>query len=504
MPSKKLRRSHAGFPTEIWELIFKKLSEEIPDHMQWFSYHFTEPEALPSQLLAIQKLRLVCRTFNNLASPLLCPYLYLDISYESIDRAKELLKNPRIARGLRGIQLSLAYRPENFAYSRSEFSRNWETKLRDACSGLKFELKQDTKPKYWEDNPSLYEKFQAKEKQEAMLSTLRNFAQYLGPVESRRGYEFFRSSHERHKEKHYEQFELLMSGSFVRQLAAALGQIRQPIALNFTDDVREKYNMNNYHLFLGDSRLADTFIQPQPWSEIKDGLLPARVLTELPIAISQAGGWLQSLKLSCPVKCCHMFPPLVPPEHSMIQLRDAFKFLRVVDVSRPGGWCMYTSALLSSGSLRYVRIRRRQSRHSDASCNRPVCERERRRARSFRTNKSTVKSLRIEHATISQAELEQMLGMLSPRCKDIRISSVRITFGSWFKIVESLRIKAGSRIGNGKCKLRFANLSGGGFPQRPRIGIHEDIQRQLAEYDEKMKRVLDYIAGKHVDKWWSV
>lgn len=496
-------------PTEIWALTFEKLSEEIPDHIQWFSIYDRDPESRPWQLLAIQNLRLVCRTFCNLASPLLCPYLYLEISYESIDRAKGLLKNPRIACGLRGIRLSLAYRPGLLASSRSQFSLHWEVKLENACLELGMELEEDNKPFSWEDNPGLYEKLQAVEKREDMIRTLGNFGQYLGPVNSTSCYNFFRSSHELYKEKHWEQFELLMSGSFVRQLAAALGRVRQPLALHFTDDIQKRYSMMNHRLFLGDTGLADAFIQPPPWNDDKTpGLLPARVLTELPIAIAQAGGWLQSLKLSCPIyRCCHIFPPGVSPERSMAELRSAFRFIRVAEVSCPGHWCAYTSALLSSRGLRHVRIGPGQSRYANSSCPQPNCKRERRRGRWLRTAEPTVRSLRIEDVTIFQAELVPMLSMLSPRCKDIWISSLKSPYCNWSEIIEVLRRKAGSRIASGKCKLHFTALNGGEFPQRPRPprgnDNDEDYERELAEYDGKMKQVLDYIAGKDAEKWWS-
>ncbi|CAI6091838.1 unnamed protein product [Clonostachys chloroleuca] len=362
-----------------------------------------------------------------------------------------------------------------------------------------------------EDGPGRDEELQAAEKREGMIKTLGNFGQYLGPVNSTSQYNFFRSSHELYKEKHWEQFELLMSGSFVRQLAAALGRARQPIALHFTDDVQKRYSLTNYRLFLGDTGLADAFIQPPPWNGDKtNGLLPARVLTELPIAIAQAGGWLQSLKLSCPIyRCCHIFPPgVLPPERSMTELRSAFKFLRVVEVGTPGYFCAYTLALLSSRSLRHVRTGPGwpwESVHT--RCGQPVCNRERRRARWLRTVEPTVRSLRIEDNTILQTELGQILSMLSPRCKDIWISSLKSPSCNWSEMIEILRRKAGSRIASGKCRLHVSGLKGGGFPERPRppqrSDIDEDYERELAEYDGKMRQLLDYIAGNDVEKWWS-
>lgn len=85
------------------------------------------PSQIPSvteanqPLLTIYNTRQVCRLFNTAASPLLCPFLNLKLDQESLDRAKILLANLRIASGVVGIQASLECRPIELAEDLKQF-----------------------------------------------------------------------------------------------------------------------------------------------------------------------------------------------------------------------------------------------------------------------------------------------------------------------------------------------------------------------------------------------
>jgi hypothetical protein len=59
--------------------------------------------------------RLVCRTFNRLISPLLCPVVSVSLCPRSIDRLEGLSRNPLIAQGIRGVRITLLFRPRTIA-----------------------------------------------------------------------------------------------------------------------------------------------------------------------------------------------------------------------------------------------------------------------------------------------------------------------------------------------------------------------------------------------------
>lgn len=69
----------------------------------------------------IQNARLVSRRFNDLASPLLCPIVWVDIEQESLDKVEELSRCPRVAQGVRGIVVGLQYRPQELATDLARF-----------------------------------------------------------------------------------------------------------------------------------------------------------------------------------------------------------------------------------------------------------------------------------------------------------------------------------------------------------------------------------------------
>jgi len=80
----------------------------------------------------IQSARQVCQLFNQLASPLLCPILQVQLDQASLDLANDISRNPLIAAGVRGIQAVLDYRPEELA---TDLSRLKDQRKKD-LSGL--------------------------------------------------------------------------------------------------------------------------------------------------------------------------------------------------------------------------------------------------------------------------------------------------------------------------------------------------------------------------------
>jgi len=75
----------------------------------------TGAEEQAAARLEIQRLRLVCRLFKNVASPYLVPYVTVRISPESLERLEGLCISPAVARGIRGLQLDLRYHPRELA-----------------------------------------------------------------------------------------------------------------------------------------------------------------------------------------------------------------------------------------------------------------------------------------------------------------------------------------------------------------------------------------------------
>jgi hypothetical protein len=78
---------------------------------------------------AMQRVRLVCRSLCQLASPLLCPVLRVGLSYRSLDAVRHLSQNPFIAAGVRGIVVSLDYRPQELATDLTRYIKHQRNNL---------------------------------------------------------------------------------------------------------------------------------------------------------------------------------------------------------------------------------------------------------------------------------------------------------------------------------------------------------------------------------------
>lgn len=74
-------------------------------------------------------LRLVCREFNKIVTPFLCPVVAVDLSCASISRLEGLLANDLIARGVHGIAISLRFRPDSIATDFRKFHAHANTVL---------------------------------------------------------------------------------------------------------------------------------------------------------------------------------------------------------------------------------------------------------------------------------------------------------------------------------------------------------------------------------------
>ena len=81
----------------------------------------------------IQSARLACRLFHQLASPLLCPILQVQLSQASLNRIDNISRSPLIAAGVRGIQVVLEYRPRELAEDLSRF-KDYRKKDLDSIS----------------------------------------------------------------------------------------------------------------------------------------------------------------------------------------------------------------------------------------------------------------------------------------------------------------------------------------------------------------------------------
>ncbi|CAI6094317.1 unnamed protein product [Clonostachys chloroleuca] len=169
------------------------------------------------RLETIRSVRLVCRAFNRLASPLLCPILHLSIDQQSIDRVQKVVGNPLISAGVRGVGLALSYCLSEIAMDESRFleiTRREVGDLYDHCSHV---FNND-------DDDRMVEARNGFETIKDAMTMYRETATWNSALTT--GLRFISAG-------------LLRHGVFTSTLASLLASLQRPIALNLYFDDAE-------------------------------------------------------------------------------------------------------------------------------------------------------------------------------------------------------------------------------------------------------------------------
>ncbi|KAK7216777.1 hypothetical protein V2G26_004780 [Clonostachys chloroleuca] len=187
----------------------------------------------------IRSARLVCRAFNRLASPLLCPILHLSIDQQSIDRVQKVVGNPLISAGVRGVRLALSYCLSEIAMDESRFLEITRREVGDVYDHCCHVFNNDDDDRMVEarngfetikDAMTMYRETAT---WNSALTTGLRFISLSRYVEAlRRGFQGYR-------DLHHEQAALLRHGVFTSTLASLLASLQRPIALNLYFDDAE-------------------------------------------------------------------------------------------------------------------------------------------------------------------------------------------------------------------------------------------------------------------------
>jgi hypothetical protein len=272
----------------------------------------------------VQNVRLVCRLFNEFASPHLFPYLQVELQMESLLRAERISKIPHLAKGVHGISVGLQYRPQEMAASLKYFKIRKEQDLIEWYRTCDYMTEFEDHENY-EKAPDDY-----KANRQAMdnhgeigmawnSESLRHMRKMRkSGSEPYEEYEVYQhillEGYEKFQRLHREQFALIMDGTFSRTLAACMARMPQADSLFMTDsmDDRDKYlySYPDGSIVLNNpDKLADYIVYPCTWDMIERfsnrtghvqpfKLLPARLLSQLPIAIHKAGVTLRHLHIA--------------------------------------------------------------------------------------------------------------------------------------------------------------------------------------------------------------
>lgn len=314
----------------------------------WIKRHHTRSPDNQICHRTIQSARLVCRLFNDLATPLLCPILRVNLDQESLDRATKLSRSPRVAAGIRAVLVDVRYCPQELAVDLARFRKFRREQLGEIESYCDWvvegaALASSDGEVVTGGPPTKYE--QAMDCYRDIVQAWHAYAnddssdcdRVAGPSRKAVIYQdILTQAHEIFRQRHQEQLQLLESQSYVRTLAACITMMPNIISLAFTEKDHPAVSYKTKPEILWDNTLLAEFMTTSiQWTQIEDlpdcALVPARLLCDLPIAIHRSGVTLRDLFIG-PFPLLRDFALLAPDAQEVptvwTDLRAACRSLR--------------------------------------------------------------------------------------------------------------------------------------------------------------------------------
>lgn len=510
--------------------------------------------------------RLVCHLFNDVASAFLFSIVRVELNQKSLDQLVQFSQSPQLAQHVRGIEVWLDYRPAELSTDMAAFSDNRKSvveHLHGPCYACDGDPDIEGLPWPWTDGPlppdcqllnAIYACWD-----EACGVSQDNMDEACGVSEDntipkddplmKEYQEVLREAFDLYCQAHEEQLGLIISGSFVQTVSSCVSRMPNAHALALLDDkVRGYLESGRKELIRDQVSLVRILQRPLSWKKIEHiqrfsedsesdlnyefppapevMILPARILTELPIALHDSGTTLRDLYVGSFPYRGHFHAICAPntddPLVSTIwtDLQAACQQLRSVSFGhRHEGRdirlnhltdteSMYVNqfvgAILYSRELEVVYLS-----FSMLGLNKNigrVCRRigafEYDMTSSISTVRSPlIRSLIFHSATVGCSELTALCAGLGSSLETLRIWSVNLRDGSWASILDNLRSKAKRSCRFNGSMLCISSLTGGEFeaysPPPPRNDYELSIDWEGSKW-QPQARLINELAKKYV------
>ncbi|KAL4795190.1 hypothetical protein BDV19DRAFT_389590 [Aspergillus venezuelensis] len=465
----------------------------------------------------IQNVRLVCREFNEVVSPLLCPVLQVDLDQASLDRAVNLFYTPLVASGIHAIRVGLQCFPEELARDPERFMELRLRKVRRAVDEIEYRY----------DEPSADEQGSGDDTgaqgQNQLYSEALNrghkiwssWDDYINrartepaPIHGDDEYqEILRIGYEMFCLKHHQQLQILESHSFVRTLVLCMLRMPNALSLGFSDEVKDHPPQYSYDpdLLVDNEVLFRIITAPRSWQELEYTedmhLATARILSELPIAIHQAGVRLTDMYVG--IFPCIRDQTLVFSRPHDPTLWDGLRAdfgdslncipIRHSHLGRDDSLHLneYLAALLGSPKLEIITIHTAAFALDDG------------RGRQSEYNLSPVLAAAkwpcirsLKSVSITQSALEALFSGLGCSVEYLQLSSFELLDGRWAEALDILRDKVRPHA-----TIYFTSSRGGEFGVRigrPRKSWY-DWNYSIPETPPISGEVVRYISGEEMN-----
>ncbi|MBE3048970.1 hypothetical protein IMZ48_42025, partial [Candidatus Bathyarchaeota archaeon] len=240
----------------------------------------------PGNAIAIANARLSCSELRDAADEFLVANLVVSLDQASLNRIDEISRHPTISRGVHSVIVTLDYRPKELAESLDLFV---EFRARQ----MKALLTQIPGPQ--------------SARLDGLVAQERAWMNEVNAVEGPESQEdteerqFIREAHTEFKRQHEEQYRLVHSGSFIRELTASISRMPRFKTLRFETPAKiPVVRALESGEFMSAKFMSAFFTSALQWRDIDNyvgpslgQLEPLSILSDLPIAIRAAGATLR-------------------------------------------------------------------------------------------------------------------------------------------------------------------------------------------------------------------
>ncbi|PWI64540.1 hypothetical protein PCL_09553 [Purpureocillium lilacinum] len=444
----------------------------------------------------IQNARLVCRVFNELASPFLFPAIGLDVSQVALDFIRHLATSPDLARGVRAISLHLYYRPSELAADLPLFRLTRQkdlTNLYEECIKYRYGDNGRDVNEYDVPDEALDKAIHTySDVIEAWDAYFDSASYHMCMIPRKLLLEYQQclvKGYEDYQKLHEEQYRLISQGIFVNGLASSLAQMPYLRSLRLVDETYMHYPtscaLDPTTVFASTANLRRYMGVPHDWGQIQElqgsgRVVPATLLLDLPVAFHKLGVQLQQLAISCfPTiegfttlsPTCHPWSPVWEDFRRSYSDLESIEFYqgesRIPELRREHTREQralideFFSAALSSQKLRHIRIDLGHLCFTDSAAVHhfyPLGS-----VISAAATCSSLRHLCLSAVAFSQHDLDEMCRDLGPNMAYIGLSSLHVTRGVWSVTLDILRGKYAARCARGDCVLYLEGPRGGEF-----------------------------------------
>ncbi|CAJ2504909.1 Uu.00g123030.m01.CDS01 [Anthostomella pinea] len=295
---------------------FAKPARQLRESETW-----RYPENLhPGDFTCLQNARLACRRLSEVVSPLLCPVVTVGLNSQSLRRADELSRSALIAKGIRGLVVNLRYRSSSLAADLRPYHAHVAAKI---VSDEAARCYYNTEFQSYEDEDESPEATAHRaylEAEDVFQLYARHWREHVERAQPERPVDVLDNSSitqasqrllqdcfSSYAEQHEDQTRIISDGSFVHTLVGIISRLESPPFIWFSDKDRFEHSSARDVLELAKNthNLRRYMEAPHGWlaietlRDIEVDLLPARILSDLPIACHRSELQLRGVSVGC-------------------------------------------------------------------------------------------------------------------------------------------------------------------------------------------------------------